>query len=42
LPLYLGYDDDQVKDDPLLSNDPPIKDDAAKDKPLPKGVCKPG
>jgi hypothetical protein len=42
LPLYRGYDDDQVKDDPLLSNDAPIKDDAAKDEPLPKGVCKPG
>jgi hypothetical protein len=31
-----------VKDDPMLSNDPPMKDDAADNKPLPAGGRKPG
>ncbi len=42
LPLYRGYDDDQVKDDPMLSSDPMIKDEAVKDDPRPKAVRKPG
>ena len=42
LPLYRGYDDDQVRDDPMLSSDPMIKDEADKDNPRPKGIRKPG
>jgi hypothetical protein len=42
LPLYRSYDDDQVRDDPMLSNDPLIKGDAAKNDPRPEGGRKPG